>query len=198
MKKLRYLTIIFSFFYYSVYAQEPAPGKVMLSNGKIVMGEVDINSFTNSAIVTLDDGRQLTYHASMIQEIVTKDACEQERIYRCLTYRSNIFFDRREKKLFQVLNDGNITLLRRVFEYDVFDASDEYEIEEWYYYTESKVHRIKNFKRQVLPLMEDYEKDMKTFRERNKIRNLNKEVNMYLMVSFYNRISELNAMMYDK
>lgn len=198
MKKLHYLPIILSFFYCSVCAQEPSPGKVLLNNNKVISGTIDINSFNNSAIVTMDDGRQLTYHASMIREIVTVDACEQERIYRCLTYRSSIFFDRPEKKLFQVLNDGNITLLRRVFEYDVFDASDEYEIEEWYYYKENKVHRIKSFKRQVLPLMEDHEKDMRTFRERNKIKNLNKEVNMYLMVSFYNRISELNAMVYDK
>ncbi len=181
----------------SVYAQAPARGKVVLTNHNIMEGIIDVNAFINSAIVTLEDGRQLTYHASMIEEIVTVDECGEQQLYRCYDYRSSSFFDRLEKKIFYVLAEGNITLLRRTFEYDVFDASDEYEIEEWYYYTEKEVRRIKNFKRQVLPLMADYKQDMKVFRERNNIKRLNKEGNIYLMVSYYNRISHLDELSFQ-
>lgn len=196
MKKSYYLIIFFLLWQWATYGQEATTGKVLLTNGKVIEGTVDINSFINSAIVTLDDGRQLTYHASMIEGIQTVDECNHVQIYRSYDYRSNGFFDRLEKKLFQVLSDGNITLLRRTFEYDVFDANDEYEIEEWYYYTGNKVNRIKSFRRQVIPLMEDYEKDMKVFRQRNKIKNLNKEANMLLMVSYYNQISKLDVVTY--
>lgn len=193
MKKLFYLTAFFILSQWSVYGQAPATGSILLTNGKVVEGMIDINSFINSAIVTLEDGRQLTYHASMIREISTIDECDNVLTYRSYDYRSSSFFDRLEKKLFQVLSDGNITLLRRTFEYDVFDASDEYEIEEWYYYNENKINRIKSFKRQVLPLMADYEADMEVFRKRNKIKNLNKEASMFLMVSYYNSISKTDA-----
>lgn len=196
MKKLLSLAITYFLIQGAAFAQEPAFGKVRLVHEKEVAGVIDINSFINSAIVTLEDGRQQTYHASMIEEIVTVDECDRERIYRCFDYRSNGFFDRLEKKLFQVVNDGNITLLRRVFEYDVFDAADEYEIEEYYFYHGEKVHRIKNFRRQVMPLMSDHSRSMEVFRERNKIKHLNKEGNMYLMVSYYNRISQSDALLH--
>lgn len=172
----------------SLQAQAPTSGSLLLTNHNQVDGIVDINSFINSAIVTTDDDRQLTYHASMIEEIVTVDECDQVRTFRCYDYRSNSFFDRMEKKLFQVMNNGPIVLLRRVFEYDIFDASDDYTVEEWYYIKKGKVERIRNFRRQVLPLMDDQAKAMNEFRERNKIRSLNNEVNMYLMVSFYNQL----------
>ena len=169
-------------------AQEPQPGKVLLTNQAIVEGVVDVNAFINSAVVTVEDSRQLTYHASMIDQIVTTDECDRVREYRTFDYRSSGFFDRMEKKLFQVVKEGEITLLRRVFEYDVFDAEDEYEVEEWYYTTGGKVRRIKSFRRQVLPLMDDYEDEMKAFKKRNDIGNLNRQANMYLMISHYNTL----------
>ena len=172
-------------------AQAPTEGSVRLTNQTEVSGMVDINSFINSAIVTTDDERQLTYHASMIEEIVTKDDCDRERNYRSFDYRSSSFFDRMEKKVFQVVSDGSITLLRRVFEYDIFDANDEYTIEEWYYIEDGKVERIRNFRRQVLPLMADYAEEMQKFRKLNKLRNLNDDISMYLMVSYYNRLQSL-------
>mgnify|MGYP001792341591 CR=1 FL=1 len=172
-------------------AQAPTEGSVRLTNQTEVSGMVDINSFINSAIVTTDDERQLTYHASMIEEIVTKDDCDRERNYRSFDYRSSSFFDRMEKKVFQVVSDGSITLLRRVFEYDIFDANDEYTIEEWYYIEDGKVERIRNFRRQVLPLMADYAEEMQKFRKLNKLRNLNDDLSMFLMVSYYNRLQSL-------
>ena len=178
----------------SLYAQAPHSGSVILTNQTQVEGKVDINSFINSAIVTTPDERQLTYHASMIDEIVTVDDCDQMRTFRWYDYRSNSFFDRMEKKLFQVVSDGSIVLLRRVFEYDIFDADDEYTVQEWYYVTEkNKVERIRNFRRQVLPLMNDYAEEMQAFRSRNniKLRRLNDEVSMFLMVSYYNRLHTL-------
>ncbi|MEQ9442244.1 MAG: hypothetical protein RIG62_24600 [Cyclobacteriaceae bacterium] len=173
---------------FSLQAQAPTNGSVMLTNQTQMEGLVDINSFINSAIVTTADERQLTYHASMIDEIVTVDECDRMRTFRCYDYRSNSFFDRMEKKLFQVVSDGSVVLLRRVFEYDVFDANDEYTVEEWYYVEDGKVERIRNFRRQVLPLMADHADEMKEFRHRNKLRNLNNEISMYLMVSYYNRL----------
>ena len=171
------------------WAQAPQQGKVLLTNQTIIEGVVDVNSFINSAVVTTEDGRQLTYHASMIDQIVTMDECDRIRQYKTLDYRSNSFFDRMEKKLFQVVERGNITLLRRIFEYDVFDAEDEYEVEEWYYTTNGRVRRIRNFRRQVLPLMADHSREMKTFRQRNHLGNLNREANMFLMVAHYNTLS---------
>lgn len=176
------------------YAQSPNQGYVSLSNGETINGEVDINAFINSAIVTTDDNRQLTYHASMINSIQTVDACDHRREYRCFDYKSNSFFDRLEKKVFQVVAEGDIMLLRRVFEYDVFDATDEYTIDEFYTIdSQKKVRRIKNFKRQVLPLMENYADEMDIFKKRNRLGSLNKEVNMYLMISYYNRLKDLEG-----
>ncbi|WKN42731.1 hypothetical protein [Tunicatimonas pelagia] len=174
-----------------LHAQAPLPGNLKLNNQSQVDGVVDINSFINSAIVTTLDERQLTYHASMIEEITTIDECDRQRTFRSFDYRSNRFFDRMEKKLFQVVSDGSITLLRRVFEYDIFDADDEYAVEEWYYVENGKVERIRNFRRQVLPLMVDYEEKMQEFRKLNKLRNLNNDLSMYLMVSYYNRLRSL-------
>lgn len=176
----------------TLWAQAPRNGKVILNNREVISGEVDINAFINSAVVTTEDGRQLTYHASMIHGIETVDECDFRRAYRCFDYRSNSFFDRLEKKIFQVIAEGEVTLLRRVFEYDVFDATDDYTVEEFYFVDENnKIKRIRNFKRQVMPLMEDFAEEMEVFRERNKMGNLNRELNMYLMVSYYNRISSL-------
>lgn len=173
----------------SLLAQAPQEGIVKLTSQDVVSGKVDINSFINSAVVTLDDGRQLTYHASMITSIETVDECDFSRAYRCYDYRSNSFFDRMEKKLFQVVADGEITLLRRVFEYDVFDASDEYTVEEFYFIDEeNKVKRLRNFKRQILPMMKDYQTEVEVFRDRNGLSNLHKEVNMYLLISYFNRL----------
>lgn len=174
-------------------AQSTPSGKVVLNSQEVIRGTVDINAFINSAVVTTDDGRQLTYHASMIHSIETIDECDFRREYRCVDYRSNSFFDRMEKKIFQVLAAGKVTLLRRVFEYDVFDTTDEYSVEEFYYIDEdNKVNRIRNFKRQVMPMMENLEEEMEVFRQRNGISNLNRDLNMYLMVSYYNRISDLH------
>ncbi len=197
MKYLFSLLTALVLFQVTLCAQTPAEGSVLLTNGKVITGIVDINSFINSAVVTTDDGRQLTYHASMIDAVSTKDECDNVLQYRTYDYRSNSFFDRMEKKLFQVVIQGDITLLKRVFEYDVFDASDEYEIEDWYYYAGNKVHRIKNFRRQVLPLMASHQDEMNIFRKRNKIKNLNKEASMYLMVSYYNRISNLESLSFQ-
>ncbi len=172
----------------SAQAQAPRPGKVHLNNQHVVEGVVDVNSFINSAVVTVDDSRQLTYHASMIESITTVDECDRQRQYRTFDYRSSGFFDRLEKKLFQVVEQGEITLLRRIFEYDVFDAEDEYEVEEWYYTTGDKIRRIRSFRRQVLPLMADYADEMKAFKKRNSIGNLNRQANMFLMISHYNTL----------
>ncbi len=190
MKKTS-LILLICLLSYTVFAQAPARGEILLTSGRVVTGIVDINSFINSAMVTMPDGRQLTYHASMIREITTVDDCEFKQTFRTYDYRSNSFFDRMEKKIFYVVADGDITLLQRTFEYDVFDASDEYEVEEWYYVSNNKVRKIKSFRRQVLPLMEDQEAEMQLFKDRNNIRNLNKELNMYLMVSHYNQLSKL-------
>jgi hypothetical protein len=177
-----------------LFAQAPHEGVVKLNSQDVVSGVVDINSFINSAVVTMEDGRQLTYHASMIASIETVDECDFSREYRCYDYRSNSFFDRMEKKLFQVIADGEIVLLRRVFEYDVFDASDEYTIEEFYFLDkDNKVKRLRNFKRQILPIMEDYEAEVEVFRQRNGLNNLHKEINMYLIISYYNRLKSNNA-----
>ena len=189
---MRIISVIFlSFLLHSgLYAQAPHEGKVRLNNQEVIKGVVDINSFINSAIVTTSDGRQLTYHASMIEAIETVDECDFSREYRCYDYRSNSFFDRMEKKLFQVVSDGEITLLRRMFEYDVFDASDEYTIEEFYFVDkDNKVKRLKSFKRQILPLMDSHKEEMEIFRKRNGLHNLNKEVNMYLMITYFNRLN---------
>ena len=187
------LIILFCFLAWTARAQEPQPGEVLLANQTVIAGVVDINSFINSAIVTTEDGRQLTYHASMIDRITVMDECDRVRRFQTYDYRSNSFFDRMEKKLFHVVEAGEITLLRRVFEYDVFDAEDEYEVEEWYYTTGGKVRRIKNFRRQVLPLMDAYAQEMKTFKKRNHLRHLNREVSMYLMISHYNVLSAAKA-----
>jgi hypothetical protein len=176
-----------------VRAQDPQPGEVLLTNQTVISGVVDINSFINSAVVTTPDGRQLTYHASMIDQITVVDECDRMRHFVTYDYRSNSFFDRMEKKLFHVVEQGEITLLRRVFEYDVFDAEDEYEVEEWYYTTGGKIRRIKSFRRQVLPLMDTYAEEMKTFKKRNRLRRLNKEAAMYLMVAHYNVLSASDA-----
>ncbi len=187
------LITLFCLLAWTARAQEPQPGEVLLANQTVIAGVVDINSFINSAIVTTPDGRQLTYHASMIDQITVVDECDRVRRFKTLDYRSGSFFDRMEKKLFQVVETGEITLLRRVFEYDVFDAEDEYEVEEWYYTTGEKVRRIKNFRRQVLPLMDAYAQEMKTFKKRNHLRHLNREVSMFLMVSHYNVLSAAEA-----
>ena len=184
------LIIFFCLYAAATWAQEPQKGEILLTNQTIIEGVVDVNSFINSAVVTTADGRQLTYHASMIDQIKTVDECDRVRQYQTFDYRSNSFFDRMEKKLFQVVEQGNITLLRRIFEYDVFDAEDEYEVEEWYYTTGDKVRRIKSFRRQVLPLMANYAHEMKTFKKRNRLGNLNREATMYLMVSHYNILSD--------
>ena len=183
------LTLFFCTIVLSLSAQAPQPGQLVLNSQATIEGEVDINAFINSAVVTTPDGRQLTYHASMIDEISTVDECDRVRTYRCYDYRSSSFFDRLEKKLFHVVEDGNITLLRRLFEYDVFDADDEYTVEEWYYLDGDKVRRLRNFKRQIMPLMVDHADEMQEFKQRNRLRNLNKDVNMFLMVSHYNTIS---------
>ena len=183
------LLILFCFFTGFAWAQEPQKGKILLTNQTVIEGVVDVNSFINSAVVATEDGRQLTYHASMIDKIVTVDECDRVRQYQTFDYRSNSFFDRMEKKLFQLVEYGDITLLRRIFEYDVFDEEDEYEVEEWYYTTGEKVRRIKSFRRQVLPLMADHAQEMKTFKKRNQLGNLNREANMFLMVSHYNTLS---------
>lgn len=191
---MRSYTLLFIFIItatFTLYAQEPASGSVSLTNQSQVEGVVDVNAFINSAIVTTDDERQLTYHASMINEIVTVDDCDRMRTFRSYDYRSNSFFDRMEKKLFQVVSEGSIVLLRRVFEYDIFDADDEYTVEEWYYIADNKVEKIRNFRRQVLPLMADHADEMREFRGLNKLRNLNDDISMYLMVSYYNRLQEL-------
>ncbi len=187
------LIILFCLLAWTAHAQEPQPGQVLLANQTVITGVVDINSFINSAIVTTDDGRQLTYHASMIDQITVVDECDRVRRFQTFDYRSNSFFDRMEKKLFHVVEAGEITLLRRVFEYDVFDAEDEYEVEEWYYTTGDKVRRIKSFRRQVLPLMDAYAQEMKTFKKRNHLRRLNREASMYLMVTHYNVLSASKA-----
>jgi len=187
------LLILSTFTFFQSLAQAPQPGSVLLTNQTRVEGIVDINSFINSAIVTTDDERQLTYHASMIEEITTTDECDRVRTFRTYDYRSGSFFDRMEKKIFQVINDGSLVLLRRVFEYDIFDANDEYTVEEWYYIEDDKVQRIRSFRRQVLPLMADYADEMKQFRSLNKLRNLNDDISMYLMVSYYNRLESLES-----
>lgn len=187
------LIILFCLMAWATRAQEPQPGKVLLTNQTIIAGVVDINSFINSAVVTTPDGRQLTYHASMIDQITVMDECDRVRRFKTFDYRSSSFFDRMEKKLFQVVETGEITLLRRVFEYDVFDAEDEYEVEEWYYTTGDKVRRIKSFRRQVLPLMNTYAQEMKVFKKRNHLRRLNQEAAMYLMVAHYNVLSAAEA-----
>jgi hypothetical protein len=188
MRNYIILLTLSTFTFFQSLAQAPQPGSVLLTNQTRVEGVVDINSFINSAIVTTDDDRQLTYHASMIEEITTTDECDRVRTYRSFDYRSNSFFDRMEKKIFQVVNDGSLVLLRRVFEYDIFDANDEYTVEEWYYIEDDKVQRIRSFRRQVLPLMAEYADEMKQFRSLNKLRNLNDDISMYLMVSYYNRL----------
>ena len=182
------LLIFFCCFAGFAWAQDSQPGKILLTNQTVVEGVVDVNSFINSAVVTTEDGRQLTYHASMIEKIVTTDECDRVRQYQTFDYRSNSFFDRMEKKLFQLVEYGDITLLRRTFEYDVFDEEDEYEVEEWYYTTGEKVRRIRSFRRQLLPLMADHAHEMKSFKKRNQLGNLNREANMFLMVSHYNTL----------
>jgi len=188
------LTFTLFILHTGLFAQASHDGFVTLKSTETIQGQVDINAFINSAIVTTEDGRQLTYHASMIDHIATVDECDFRRQYRCLDYRSNSFFDRLEKKIFQVVAEGEVTLLRRVFEYDVFDASDEYSVEEFYFLNEEQeVKKLRNFRRQVLPMMDSHAEQMMDFRERNRIVNMNRELNMYLMVSFYNRLHELEG-----
>lgn len=190
--KYHLLTFFLLTLHTTLIAQAPHSGKIILNNQEVISGTVDINAFINSAVVTTEDGRQLTYHASMIHSIETVDECDFRREYRCYDYRSNSFFDRLEKKVFQVIAAGEVTLLRRVFEYDVFDSTDDYAVEEFYFINESnKIQRVRNFKRQVMPMMENFAEEMEVFRKRNKMGNLNRELNMYLMVSYYNRISSL-------
>jgi len=172
-------------------AQAPRQGQLLLED-ETISGIIDINSFSNAAVVTTPSGQKYTYHASMIKSIQTIDECDFLRTYRCYEYRSNSFFDRREKKIFQVISEGEITLLRRIFEYDVFDASDEYTIDEFYVMDANhKIKRIRNFKRQVLPLMGAHAEKISVFCDRNQMRRLNKGINMYLIISYYNRLKSI-------
>ena len=86
------LIILFCLLAWTARAQEPQPGQVVLANQTVITGVVDINSFINSAIVTTDDGRQLTYHASMIDQITVIDECDRVRRFQTFDYRSNSFF----------------------------------------------------------------------------------------------------------
>jgi hypothetical protein len=171
-------------------AQPTRWGKVYLSNQLSMEGIVDID-FGTDRIVVERDSVMLSFHSSMIDKIITVDECDNKRLYQSFEYRSDKFGDRKSKKLFQVVATGKIGLLRRVTEFDVFYADDAYTIDEWYGLVDGKVKQIKSFRKDVLPLMDDFEAEVQDFKKKNKIKSYNDGANMYLLVSYYNRISEM-------
>lgn len=181
----------------TAFAQPARWGTVHLSNQLSMEGIVDID-FSSDRVVVERDSVMLSFHSSMIDKIITVDECDNKRLYQSFEYRSEKFGDRKSKKLFQVVATGKISLLRRVTQFDVFYADEAYTIDEWYRVVDGKVKQIKNFKKDVLPLMEDYEDEVKDFKKKNKIRSYNDGANMYLIVSYYNRISEAYSYHYFK
>jgi hypothetical protein len=174
----------------TAFAQPTRWGKVYLSNQLSMEGIVDID-FGTDRIVVERDSVMLSFHSSMIDKIITVDECDNKRLYQSFEYRSEKFGDRKSKKLFQVVATGKIGLLRRVTEFDVFYADDAYTIDEWYGLVDGKVKQIKSFRKDVLPLMDDFEAEVQDFKKKNKIKSYNDGANMYLLVSYYNRISEM-------
>lgn len=173
----------------TAFAQPARWGKVQLSNQLSVEGIVDIDFATNRVVVE-SDSVMLSFHASMIDKIVTVDECDNKRMYQSFEFRSEKFGDRRGKKLFQVVATGKIGLLRRVTEFDVFYADEAYAVDEWFSLVDGEVDKIKNFKKDVLTLMDDFGDEVKDFKKKNKIKSYNDGGNMYLIISYYNRISD--------
>ena len=82
-----------------------------------------------------------------------------------------------------------MTLLRRYLTYDVFDAEDDYEIEELYYLDDNDgPQMLKNFKKQILPLMSDKAQEIEEWQEETKTRRFKTTQDVYRCVSFYNEL----------
>ncbi len=173
----------------TTFAQPTRWGIVYLNNQMSMEGIVDID-FGTDRIVVERDSVMLSFHSSMIDRIITIDECDNQRIYQSFEYESEKFGDRKSKRLFQVVATGKIGLLRRVTEFDVFYADDAYTVDEWYGLVDGKVKQVKNFKKDLLPLMGDYEDEIQDFKKKNKIKSYNDGANMYLIITYYNRISE--------
>jgi hypothetical protein len=170
---------------FSVFAWEkpPTTGTVYLQSGEQVSGTISIDFWHDVVVVTNEEDQKIVNHASMIEQVVTVDQCQKARTFRVFPYDEGLH-------LFQLVTHGKIKLLRRIFDYESFGSEEGYTIDRWFVLAgNNQPEPVKNFKRQVLPLMDDRKEELEQFAEANNIKKLKRVENMFLLVSFYNSLN---------
>lgn len=161
----------------------PTTGTVYLQSGEQVSGNISIDFWHDVVVVTNEDDQKIVNHASMIEQVVTVDQCQKARTFRVFPHDKGLH-------LFQLVTHGKIKLLRRIFDYESFGSEEGYTIDRWFVLADNnQVKPVKNFKRQVLPMMNDREEELEQFAEVNNIRKLKRVENMFLLVSYYNSLN---------
>lgn len=174
-------------------------GEVKLESGPLLQGEIkyhqetDVLQFRSNpeeptdsyspyqAIYFLyfDDKMDLTrYFASVY---VPKSPFREDRVFLEVVLKGGkISLFRREKR-FKFQKQTPFDRYRTIL-YDFVDYYD-------YAYTDGELIEYKNFKKQVMPLMADFRKELRSFIKEKRL-NLDEPLSQIMLVDYYNQLSD--------
>ncbi len=175
--------------YYPSFAQQFLPGEVVMTNQKILNGTIAVDYATNTVIVQQEE-KKFIYHASVIEQVITINGLRQLTIYKTFDHKSKGLFDRWERKFFEIVTFGKISLVKRGIDFADEEDGDGYTMYDWYLLEQGHLKEIRNFKKDVLPKMAGHLEEMETFINENNLWNLRNGDHIYQLVSYYNRLSQ--------
>lgn len=189
-----YHLIFLLFLSTAAFAQDFLPGEILMNNDKIITGNVAVDFATNTVVVEKGE-KSFIYHASVIEQITTTNVFHEVKVYKTFVHKSRGLFDRWEQKIFEIVTFGKISLLKRGLDFAMIDDGDGYTMYDWYLLEKNnQLTDVHNFKRDVFHKMETHLEEMESFVDQNQLWNLKNGEHIYQLVSYYNRLSRLDAL----
>ena len=176
------------------------PGKVTLENQQVVTGEVSYDLKFN-AVQVRRGGVVHTYTAEKIAHFDLFDQVKhRERHYVAIDHRMDEGYQR--KTFFEVLTDGDLTILRKTKYVRRPRVTEDFRAPHiylnavckhtYYAFNEGEFFEIDDFKKQVLPLMNEYEDTVNDYIKqcRLKLRKVHEQMRV---VHLYNQLCSQEA-----
>lgn len=168
-------------------------GEVVLMSGEKIEGLINIDYKLDIVQCKLEDGSIRAFSPVNVSHFSFFDQeTKNRRFFAAINFENR--YDYEHKSFFEVIINGELSVLRKgkyVKRVPVRSgAATNYNVKtivhhNYYAFTNDEQKRIRNFRKDVLPMMEEHEDKLKRYIKKHKL-NVNELVDQLMVVNYYN------------
>lgn len=192
-------------FFGAVYANNPdhsqawSEGEVVLMSGEKIEGLINIDYKLDIVQCKRQNGSIMAFSPVKVSHFSFFDQeIKNRRFFAAINFENR--YDYEHKSFFEVIINGELSVLRKgkyVKRVPVRDGtSNHYNVKtivhhNYYVFTNDEQKRIRNFRKDVLPMMEEHEEKLARYIKKHKL-NVNELVDQLMVVNYYNYLGNPN------